>query len=184
MITNAENMQKVLSSQNTLITAQRRLDAKQDEVLSGQRMTNEMLRKIDTTISALSTNSSAASSCSTVPAYPEHTIPLYPESPARYATPHKSAFASILPAHANVTVIAGNHVINNINKVTNNTKSHQMETINTINSYNTYKPPVALSNTKGLLFRVSRQPAFLNLLTLRIGNRGRRQRPFIRQDIS
>ncbi len=164
MITNAENMQKVLSSQNTLLTAQQRLDAKQDEVLSEQRMTNEMLQKIDTTISAFKMNSSMSSSCSTA-ATPEYTMPLYPESLARYAAPHSSGFASILPAHANVTIIAGNNVINNINKVINNTESHRVETINTINSYNTYKSLVASSNTKGLLFGISRQPAFfLSLL--------------------
>ncbi|KAF4607556.1 hypothetical protein EYR38_001628 [Pleurotus pulmonarius] len=114
VITNAENMQKVLSSQNTLLTAQQRLDAKQDEVLSEQRLTNKMLQKIDTTISAFKMNPSAAAACSTAP--PEYTMPLYPESPTQYAAPHKSGFASILPAHANVTIIAGNHVINNINK--------------------------------------------------------------------
>ncbi|KAF4566123.1 hypothetical protein EYR40_002061 [Pleurotus pulmonarius] len=157
VITNAENMQKVLSSQNTLLTAQQRLDAKQDEVLSEQRLTNKMLQKIDTTISAFKMNPSAASSCSTAP-------PSYSESPARYAAPHKSGFASILPAHANVTIIAGNHVINNINKATNITESHRVETTNTINSFNACNSPVASSNTKGI--------------------RGRRHRHFIRQDIS
>ncbi|KDQ23135.1 hypothetical protein PLEOSDRAFT_1108772 [Pleurotus ostreatus PC15] len=159
-ITNAENVRKITTSQDMLLTGHRSLDAKQDEVLSTQRMTNEYLQKIDTSINALKTNSSAPSSYSTSPATPGNTMlppPFFPESPSRYAIPSNSSFAHLLPAHANITTIAGDHVINNINMVTSNRQSHQVTTINTVNSHNAYIGPMASSNTKG--------------------QRGRRQRP-------
>lgn len=173
-------MQKVSTSQDTLLTGQRSLDAKQEEVLLTQKMTNQYLQKIDTSINALKTNSLASSPYSTNAATPGHIIPSFPccpESLAHYVTPPKSGFAHLLPAHANVTIIAGNHVVNNINKVTNNSQSHQVTTINTINSYNTYKAPAASSNTKGTCS--ASVVSLIYIYTPFVGNRGRRQRPSI-----
>ncbi|KAF4607500.1 hypothetical protein EYR38_001572 [Pleurotus pulmonarius] len=134
-ITNAENMQEILVSQQRLISGQGSIRSKQDELLSNQRMTNELLRKIDTNIGVQ--RQTGPFPPSAVPIFPEHTPSL---SPTQSATPSSllQGFPHALPENANITIIVGNKTVNNINSVTNNSHSNIAKTINTINSHNTY----------------------------------------------
>lgn len=144
-ITNAENMRKVTTSQDTLVTGQQSLATKQDEVLSRQRVTNEFLQKINTSINTLKTTSSAPSPSSTVPVSP------YAMSPVSFC-PESVGYPRTIPSNSNITVIHGDHVINNVQTVNTNVRSNQETTINTINSHNTSvlptTSPIARRNIK------------------------------------
>ncbi|KAF4585167.1 hypothetical protein EYR40_002004 [Pleurotus pulmonarius] len=134
-ITNAENMQEILLSQQRLIAGQGSIHSKQDELLSNQRITTELLRKIDTNINVQRQTGSFPPSAVTI--FPEHTPSL---SPTQSATPSSllKGFPHVLPENANITIISGNKTVNNINSVTNNSHSNIAKTVNTTNSHNTY----------------------------------------------
>ncbi|KAF9497044.1 hypothetical protein BDN71DRAFT_662911 [Pleurotus eryngii] len=137
-ITNAENMQRIRLSQQRLIAGQEGIHSKQDELLSNQRMTTELLRKIDTTISS-PTSSLASPPPSMISICPDHATSTSP-SPTQSATPSSplKGFPHVVPENANITIITGDKIVNNINSVTNNSHSNRVKTINTTNSHNTY----------------------------------------------
>ncbi|KAF7419525.1 hypothetical protein PC9H_002116 [Pleurotus ostreatus] len=136
-LTNAENMQRIRLAQQRLIAGQEGMHSKQDELLLNQRMATALLRKIDTSIST-----QAGSLASPPPAVmsicPEHATSASPTHSATPSSPLKG-FPHVVPEHANITVIAGDKIVNNINSVTHNSHSHRVKTVNTTNSHNTYK---------------------------------------------
>ncbi|KAF4607557.1 hypothetical protein EYR38_001629 [Pleurotus pulmonarius] len=139
-ITNAENMGRVSSSQNTLLAGQQSIHEKQEEVLLCQQMTNEYLQRIDTSINTLKAGSplSVSPPYSIAPVSPSHATacPPHSESPIHYASPF-SSYLHIMPSKPNVTIIHGNHITNNVQTTRTNIRSHQEMTINTANSHNT-----------------------------------------------
>ncbi|KAG9219917.1 hypothetical protein CCMSSC00406_0009520 [Pleurotus cornucopiae] len=137
-ITNAENMQRIRLSQQRLIAGQEGIHSKQDQLLSNQRMTTELLRKIDTTIST-QTGSLASPPPSMISICHDHAMSTSP-SPTQSATPSSplKGFPHVVPENAHITVITGDKIVNNINSVTNNSHSNRVKTINTTNSHNTY----------------------------------------------
>lgn len=134
-------MQRIRLAQQRLIAGQEGIHSKQDELLSNQRMTTALLRKIDTTIST-QTGSLASPPSSVISICPEHATAT---SPAQSATPSSplKGFPLVGPEYASITVIAGDKIVNNINSVTTNSRSNRVKTTNTTNSHNTYTTTTA-----------------------------------------
>ncbi len=136
-------MQRVSSSQNTLLAGQQSIHEKQEEVLLRQQMTNEYLQRIDTSINTMKAGSplSVSSPSSTAPVSPQHatSCPPHSKSPIQHTSPF-SGYLHIMPSNPNVTIIHGNNITNNIQTTSTNIRSNQEMTINTINSHNTTVP--------------------------------------------